>query len=378
MIRTYLAVGVAALGFSLSAAGCSASGGDEPPVERLPPSDGGALGGVAGAGAVSSSGATHEAGHAGKSSDGGAGGTSTGSFAGASSGGAGGAAGNSSSANGGKSGGSSGGASMSGGGMMTTSDDEGSSPLLPPISGTCPAFKTGTVTVGGLGGISLEVGPKAADGGGSLIFYWHGTGSTAGEYKFMMPAPVRSEILAKGGIIVSFQSSLRTGGDCSGTATFSKDDFKVADQIAACAVREHGIDPRRIYTTGCSAGGLQAGCMAELRSSYIAAAVPNSGGTVFPQPFQSKAHIPAAMTMHGGAGDRVIVAFSETSATFDKTIKEAGGFVVNCNHGGGHCGAPAPLYTAGWQFMKDHPFGASPEPYQSGLPSSFPSYCAKY
>jgi poly(3-hydroxybutyrate) depolymerase len=239
-------------------------------------------------------------------------------------------------------------------------------------------FKTGTTTIGGLSGISLEVGPKAAQGGGSLIFYWHGTGSTAGEYKFMMPAAVTKEIVGAGGIIVSFQSSLRTGGDCSGTATFSKGDFGVADLIAACAVRDHNIDPRRIYTTGCSAGGLQAGCMAQLRSNYIAAAVPNSGGTVFPQTFQSKTHVPAAMTMHGGASDQVVVSFSQTSATFDKSMKAAGGFVINCNHGGGHCGAPAPLYTAGWQFMKDHPFGTEPSPYESSLPSSFPSYCAKY
>ena len=28
-----------------------------------------------------------------------------------------------------------------------------------------------------------------------------------------------------------------------------------------------------------------------------------------------------------------------------------------------------------WQFMKDHPFGVTPEPYANGLPASFPSYC---
>jgi len=193
----------------------------------------------------------------------------------------------------------------------------------------------------------------------------------------MIPAAVTQEVVSKGGIIVSFQSSLQTGGDCSGTSTFSKGDFAVADLIASCAVRDHNIDPRRIYTTGCSAGGLQAGCMAQLRSNYIAAAVPNSGGTVFAQMFQGS-RAPAVMTMHGGASDRVVVAFSQTSATLDKAIKAAGGFVVNCNHGGGHCGAPAALYTAGWQFMKDHPFGNSPEPYQASLPATFPSYCAKY
>jgi hypothetical protein len=56
-------------------------------------------------------------------------------------------------------------------------------------------------------------------------------------------------------------------------------------------------------------------------------------------------------------------------------IKSHGGFAVDCNHGGGHCGAPADDIAAQWQFCKDHPFGVSPEPYKNGLPSGFPSYC---
>jgi poly(3-hydroxybutyrate) depolymerase len=177
---------------------------------------------------------------------------------------------------------------------------------------------------------------------------------------------------------VSFQGSLGTGGDCSGTAAFSKDDFKVADLIAACAVRDYAIDPRRIYATGCSAGGLQSGCMAALRSSYIAAVAPNSGGEVFKETLQDSKHVPALMTMHGGSSDVVVVSFASTSATCDAQMKAAGGFVVNCDHGGGHCSAPAALYTAAWEFMKAHPFGVTPEPYSSGLPASFPSYCKVY
>jgi predicted esterase len=262
-----------------------------------------------------------------------------------------------------------------GGGTPPSGD--GGAPVLPAIMGECPQFKTGTATIGGLSGISLSVGEKK-QGTGSLVFYWHGTGSSSSEASLMVPAAVRNEILAQGGIIVAPQGSLGSGGDCSGTSTFSKDDFKVMDLIAACAVRDHGIDPRRIYTTGCSAGGLQAGCMAELRSSYIAAAVPNSGGVVFPNPLQDPKHVPAVMTMHGGSSDMVIVTFSETSKTLDDQFKKAGGYVVNCNHGGGHCGAPAPLYTAGWEFMKAHPFGVTPEPYASMIPSSFPNYCKAY
>jgi hypothetical protein len=220
---------------------------------------------------------------------------------------------------------------------------EGSAPVIPPAPTTCPELRSGTATIGGLGGIALQVGAKK-QGTGALLFYWHGTGSSSGEALLMLPAAVRQEILAEGGIIVAFQGSTRRGGDCSGTATFSQGDFEVADQIVACAVKNHGINPRRIYTTGCSAGGLQAGCMASRRSGYIAA-------------------------------DTVIVTFSRTSATLGNQFAQAGGFVLNCNHGGGHCAAPAALQSAGWRFMKDHPFGVSPEPYVGGVPSTFPSYC---
>src|SRR6202008_2682903 len=105
---------------------------------------------------------------------------------------------------------------------------------------------------------------------------------SAAEARRLLPADVRNDIVEAGGIIAAFNGnqSSGAGGDCSGTAAHNQADFEAADQIAACAVRDHGIDPRRIYTTGCSAGGLQAGGMAMMRSGYIAAAAPNSGGIV--------------------------------------------------------------------------------------------------
>jgi hypothetical protein len=124
--------------------------------------------------------------------------------------------------------------------------------VIPPIQGTCPTLETGTATIAGLSGISLQVGPKKQ--GGPLLFYWHGTGSSAAEVNTLFPAAARKEILDQGGIIVSFQGSLGSGGDCSGTGIFSKDDFKVADLIAACSVRDHGIEkstPRDAAPAGC-------------------------------------------------------------------------------------------------------------------------------
>jgi predicted esterase len=262
-----------------------------------------------------------------------------------------------------------------GGSTMLPPVTGGTEPVIPEIKGTCPEFKNGTIMVAGHKGVLLSVG--AAGKMGPLYFFWHGTGGSASNVS-QVPASIRNEVISSGGIIASFNGndSSGTGGDCSGTGAHNKADFDAADQIAACAVKNHGIDPRRIYTTGCSAGGLQSGCMAMMRSNYIAASAPNSGGVVFPETWQGPGK-PAIFTMHGGDSDWVIITFSESSATLDMAAKQHGSFVVNCNHGGGHCGAPANLYEASWKFMKDHPYGVE-SPWKGGIPAGVPDYCKIY
>jgi len=243
--------------------------------------------------------------------------------------------------------------------------------------GECPEIKTGTIMVGGHRNVMITAG----EGGkkGALLFYWHGTGSSAESEVGRLPREMVEDITSTGGIIAGFNGSgsARGKGDCSGTAAHNQADFDAADQLVACAVKNHGIDPRRIYSAGCSAGGLQSGCMAMMRSSYVAAVAPNSGGIVSPQPWQDD-HSPAVMTMHGGSSDVVIVTFSQTSASFDMAAKSHGSFVVNCDHGGGHCAASNELKNAYWQFLKDHPFGIEKSPWEAAIPSGIPDYCKIY
>lgn len=190
-----------------------------------------------------------------------------------------------------------------------------------------------------------------------------------------MGTAVQQGVVQEGGVLVSFQNT--TGGDLlSGTSIFGAGDFKLADQLLACAVRDHNIDPRRIFTMGCSAGGLFSAAMAAERSSYIAAAAPNSGGWVAPVPWEN-GHTPALMTVHGAPGsDVVVVDFSQTSATADTAFKQRGGFVIDCNTGGGHCGGGG-LAPDAWTFFKAHPFGVDPEPgtILSTLSSTGQSQC---
>ena len=251
-------------------------------------------------------------------------------------------------------------------------------PKIPAVMGTCPTIATGTIQVLGQS-VSISAGTKG-EKGAPILFYWHGTGSSAAEVALMGGAV--SEITGQGGVVASFSTSTSMGTN-TGDAVWYTGDFAMADQILACAVQQLNIDTHRIYTAGCSAGGMQAAAMVFSRSSYLAAAMPNSGGIAGPFFMSDSAHVPSLITTHGGSSDVVVISFATASATADMTVASAaakssppGGYVVDCNHGGGHCGAPANDIAAQWQFCKDHPFGVATDPYNGKLPSSFPSYCS--
>lgn len=246
----------------------------------------------------------------------------------------------------------------------------GPMPILPEITGECPEFKTGEFTFGGVSGV-MDVGTKS-EGSAPFLFYWAGTDFDASTYTSIGDNNVQ-KVTSEGGVIVSIQGMSGQDSECSITGYYST-DFDPPSQIAACAVRDYGIDPRRIYVTGCSAGGVTTGCMATRLSAFIAAAVPNSGGLTAAEAPADPAHVPAVMTMYGGAADFGGL-FVTDSGYLNSSIKDAGGFVIDCNHGGGHCAAPQALYDAAFEFMWAHPFGVEPKPFAMALPSSFPEYC---
>ncbi len=182
------------------------------------------------------------------------------------------------------------------------------------------------------------------------------------------------EVRASGGVVASFSTSTGQGQE-TGNMVWHVGDFAMTDIIFACAVEQGLVEAQKVYTAGCSAGGLQASAMVYSRSKYLAAAMPNSGGIYSNWTLQDAAHVPALITTHGGATDFVKISFAEASARLDQDIKAKGGFVVNCDHGGDHCASPENVKVAQWQFLKAHPFGVKPEPYAAGLPQGFPNDC---
>ena len=257
------------------------------------------------------------------------------------------------------------------GGMAAPPPMGSKTAVIPKVAGDCPTFSPGSMTFMGPPGILVDSGPKPAGPTAPMVFYWHGTLLSASAYALDL-GPILSGVKSEGGVVVAFEGS--TGGDLlSGTFIFGESDFKLTDQLVACAVEKRNVDPKRIYATGCSAGGLFSAAMAAERSSYMAAAATNSGGWTIPLPFDSM-NTPALMTVHGAPGvDVVAIDFSDSSKTADMGFKQRGGFVINCNTGGGHCGG---AYLAGgmWDFFKAHPYGVDPKPWTS-LPAGFPREC---
>lgn len=260
-----------------------------------------------------------------------------------------------------------------GGGDVDLGPTGGPDPTIPMPKGDCPMIATGSVSVMGA---TVQVWTGTGTTPGPIMIYWHGTGGVAATAVGELDPTLVSEIMGTGGVIISMESGGQ--GNPIDWGVYTTGDYDIVDQLVACSVQQLHIDTHRIYTGGASAGGLAAGTMAFARSSYLAAANPNSGG-VAPWPgltaFQDMSHIPAVFTMHGGDADMVVISFGQASLDEDNAISAAGGFAVDCNHGGGHVAAPPDLIAAGWEFMKAHPFNTKPSPYAGGLPATFPSYC---
>lgn len=152
------------------------------------------------------------------------------------------------------------------------------------------------------------------------------------------------------------------------------DDVLMADEVVACAIQKVGVDLRRIYSTGLSAGGWQTLNFAYRRSGYVAAAVaysPGTNGGLSTAP-QDPTGTFATLLSHGGSSEPAIYQ-TLSEGYFDSLVKN-GHFVTMCKHKNGHS-APAPIRDVAFDYLMAHPFGTKPSPYAAGLPATFPSYC---
>lgn len=249
--------------------------------------------------------------------------------------------------------------------------------MLPTVKGTCSTLTTGTnmVTVNGKAMTwTMWVGSKAATATGPIIIYWHGTGTNGQEAVSGLSQAAISEVQSLGGVVASAETTSSTGTN-TGDGVWYTGDFDYSDQIVACAIQQLNIDTRHIHAAGYSAGALQTATMFYSRSGYLASVTVYSGGAAFPATNQDPSnHIPVLGAHGSTSGD--FLASSTTS--WETTVKSAGSFVIDCDDGGSHVDITrlTRLGPSAWLFFKTHPFKiGAPDPYMSGIPSSFPTYC---
>jgi hypothetical protein len=218
-----------------------------------------------------------------------------------------------------------------------------------------------------------------AKGPGPLLIYWYATGSSPSEVLTGVGQAQITKILAEGGVIAA-QNKTTAAGATTGNSVWYTGDAPIADEVVACAVKNQNIDVRRISSLGYSAGALQTTYMWFARSGYVASVISYSGGEDGSDQvtMQDPAHPPAAVVAHGAKGLDVYGTFdfSVASAAWESDIVAAHGFAIDCDDGGQHGDFTlrSSIAPEAIQFLMDHPYGVSPEPYTT-LPATWPSYC---
>ena len=254
--------------------------------------------------------------------------------------------------------------------------------FIPKPTGPCPEFKDGTLTFQPAGvparSVRIWMSDAAKTLDGPLVFYWHGTGSQPTEATTGIGTTQIEAIKAQGGIVAApaHDPAAGTFPWFYVSSTSRDDDFRVADEILACAIQKVGINVSRIHSMGMSAGGLNTTHMSYRRSGYIASVATYSGGRTSTIPTQDPTNKFAAMIFHGGSSDQVVINFQTVSQNYYNDLKSKSQFAMICNHGRGHA-IPTDARAAVWQFLQAHPFGTVPSPYAGGLPSTMPTYCQR-
>lgn len=160
-----------------------------------------------------------------------------------------------------------------------------------------------------------------------------------------------------------------------GNSQFDLDnpDLVLFDDALKCVGDKYKIDPKRIYVTGMSGGGLMSTFTSVHRSKVVAAAAPFSGGYLLKWPSPAEKY-PIMVTWGGAIDEAYSQNFDKLAAALRGYLLKDGHFVVACNHGTGHKW-PAAMTDATWAFLSSFTLGGTENPLKGGLPAAFPSYC---
>ncbi len=189
---------------------------------------------------------------------------------------------------------------------------------LPGDPSDCPAgFKTqlpsgqhaGFSSAGQSRSFRLRLPSASFTGPRPLLFVWHGTGmsGTAAVSSYELDGWVDD------GFIVVAPDSNGNGElwpvwdtvHLPGTPAGPNADLILFDDLIACIAGHHGVDARRVYVAGHSAGGAMANYVLGRRSSLLAGGITASGGIDLTQPVPPTPIDPMiVLVTWGGDNDR--------------------------------------------------------------------------
>ena len=248
---------------------------------------------------------------------------------------------------------------------------------LPPYSGeACPAMEPGTVEIVSAGlqrAIHLTLPAQPADA--PVLFIYHGNGSNAAQFVQFFQA---ERIAREFGVIVVTPSST---GQYQIEWPIIRGERKGPDEtlfldVLACLDEAFGIDRRRVYTTGFSAGALWSTHLVMQRGEYLAGAAIFSGGvSTFTTAYTTPAWPMPVLATHGGPTDEVVIRFDQTTDEMVRKLVADGHLTVLCTHSRGHT-IPWNIPDLMMPFLLAHAYGeVDTDAYADGLPGVWPEGC---
>lgn len=263
-------------------------------------------------------------------------------------------------------------------------------PPRPPAPAECPTFKTGNNKAVLLGGLPRNVriyeptNPPEEGKKHGLIFLWHGLGdSSLGISSGLGAATIADQA---GAYVVAPDSCCNaqaTASCCNQLTGWAflpeapANDVQMFEDLMYCMDQQYGIDRKRVYTTGFSAGALWSTWLLMHRSEYLAAAVLFSGGVNGFNPYQTPARDVPVVATEGGPTDLFgggAVDFNASTLELVDKLRGDGHFVGLCSHKGGH---QPPAGAAGMipAFFNAFAWDTTESPFAEGFGPGFPSIC---
>ncbi|MCO4744489.1 MAG: hypothetical protein KC912_06870 [Proteobacteria bacterium] len=267
-----------------------------------------------------------------------------------------------------------------------SSEDDSENALPQPVAlaelsnGACPDL---TVTGSEVSFTSADVErsvrvylPAGETTDAPLLFMWHPLGVSAAEIAQYTDAQTLANDL---GMVILVPLAIESNTfEWEFAGNGSDQDIVLYDDLRTCAANDLGIDVRRVYTTGMSAGALWSTYLTMHRADTLAASLIMSGGTGAIIQYESpEAEVPVLM-FYGGATDTwggggFTVDFTAATLEFADDVADDIETLILCNHNRGHVLPPSGMATVE-SFLLRHAYG-EPSPFADGDLNGLPTIC---